>query len=184
MPDEPEVTGLLALLLLTESRRTARVDDDGSLVLLTEQDRRLWNRGLIDEGQTLVRECLRRNRPGPFQIQAAIAAVHSDADDYAYTDWRQIVELYDKLLALTPTPVVALNRAVAVAELEGPSEALRLVDGLDLEQYHLYHATRAELLYRLGDHGGAQRAYERAIEIAENEVERRFLELRAARLTP
>jgi RNA polymerase sigma-70 factor (ECF subfamily) len=184
MPDEPEVTGLLALLLLTESRRTARVDDDGSLVLLTEQDRRLWNRGLIDEGQTLVRECLRRNRPGPFQIQAAIAAVHSDADDYADTDWGQIVELYDKLLALTPTPVVALNRAVAVAELEGPSEALRLVDGLDLEQYHLYHATRAELLYRLGDHGGAQRAYERAIEIAENEVERRFLELRAARLTP
>jgi RNA polymerase sigma-70 factor (ECF subfamily) len=184
MPDEPEVTGLLALLLLTESRRTARVDDDGSLVILTEQDRRLWNRGLIDEGQTLVRECLRRNRPGPFQIQAAIAAVHSDADDYAYTDWRQIVELYDKLLALTPTPVVALNRAVAVAELEGPSEALRLVDGLDLEQYHLYHATRAELLYRLGDHGGAQRAYGRAIEIAENEVERRFLELRAARLTP
>jgi RNA polymerase sigma-70 factor (ECF subfamily) len=184
MPDEPEVTGLLALLLLTESRRTARVDDDGSLVILTEQDRRLWSRGLIDEGQTLVRECLRRNRPGPFQIQAAIAAVHSDADDYAYTDWRQIVELYDKLLALTPTPVVALNRAVAVAELEGPSEALRLVDGLDLEQYHLYHATRAELLYRLGDHGGAQMAYGRAIEIAENEVERRFLELRAARLTP
>jgi RNA polymerase sigma-70 factor (ECF subfamily) len=184
MPDEPEVTGLLALLLLTESRRTARVDDDGSLVILTEQDRRLWSRGLIDEGQTLVRECLRRNRPGPFQIQAAIAAVHSDADDYAYTDWRQIVELYDKLLALTPTPVVALNRAVAVAELEGPSEALRLVDGLDLEQYHLYHATRAELLYRLGDHEGAQMAYGRAIEIAENEVERRFLELRAARLTP
>jgi RNA polymerase sigma-70 factor (ECF subfamily) len=183
MPDEPEATGLLALLLLTESRRPARVDEDGSLVMLAEQDRRLWDRSLIEEGQTLVRECLRRNRPGPFQIQAAIAAVHSDAVQASETDWGQIVELYDRLLTLTPTPVVALNRAVAVAELEGPSEALMLVDGLDLEHYHLYHATRAELLRRLGDHEGAQMAYERAIEIADNDVERRFLEHRAADLT-
>jgi RNA polymerase sigma-70 factor (ECF subfamily) len=183
MPDEPEATGLLALLLLTESRRPARVDEEGSLVMLAEQDRRLWDRSLIEEGQTLVRECLRRNRPGPFQIQAAIAAVHSDAVQASETDWGQIVELYDRLLTLTPTPVVALNRAVAVAELEGPSEALMLVDGLDLEHYHLYHATRAELLRRLGDHEGAQMAYERAIEIADNDVERRFLEHRAADLT-
>jgi RNA polymerase sigma-70 factor (ECF subfamily) len=183
MPDEPEATGLLALLLLTESRRPARVDEEGSLVMLAEQDRRRWDWSLIDEGQTLVRECLRRNRPGPFQIQAAIAAVHSDAVHAADTDWGQIVELYDRLLALTPTPVVALNRAVAVAERDGPSEALRLIDGLDLEQYHLYHATRAELLRRLGDQEAAQMAYERAIEIADNDVERRFLEDRAAKLT-
>jgi RNA polymerase sigma-70 factor (ECF subfamily) len=183
MPDEPEVTGLLALLLLTESRRTARTDEDGSLVLLADQDRGLWDRDLIEEGQGLVRECLRRGRPGPFQLQAAIAAVHSDAVHAADTDWGQIVELYDRLLALTPTPVVALNRAVAVAERDGPSEALRLIDGLDLEQYHLYHATRAELLRRLGDQEAAQMAYERAIEIADNDVERRFLEDRAAKLT-
>jgi RNA polymerase sigma-70 factor (ECF subfamily) len=183
MPDEPEVTGLLALLLLSESRRPARIDDDGSLVMLADQDRRLWDRGLIEEGQALVRECLRRNRPGPFQIQAAIAAVHSDAAAVEDTDWGQIVDLYDRLLVLTPTPVVALNRAVAVAELEGPSEALRLVEGLDLEQYHLYQATRAELLRRLGDHEGARGAYERAIESADNEVERRFLEDRAAEIT-
>jgi RNA polymerase sigma-70 factor (ECF subfamily) len=183
MPDEPEATGLLALLLLTESRRPARVDGEGHLVMLADQDRRRWDASLIDEGQALVRECLRRNRPGPFQIQAAIAAVHSDATDAVDTDWVQIVELYDRLLTLTPTPVVALNRAVAVAELEGPSEALMLVDGLDLEQYHLYHATRAELLRRLGDHEGAQMAYERAIEIADNDVERHFLEERAAELT-
>jgi RNA polymerase sigma-70 factor (ECF subfamily) len=183
MPDEPEATGLLALLLLTESRRPARVDEEGSLVMLAEQDRRRWDWSLIDEGQTLVRECLRRNRPGPFQIQAAIAAVHSDAVHAADTDWGQIVELYDRLLALTPTPVVALNRAVAVAERDGPSEALRLIDGLDLEQYHLYHATRAELLRRLGAQEAAQMAYERAIEIADNDVERRFLEDRAAKLT-
>jgi RNA polymerase sigma-70 factor, ECF subfamily len=182
MPDEPEVTGLLALLLLTESRRPARVDEEGSLVMLADQDRRRWDRSLIDDGQALVRECLRRNRPGPFQIQAAIAAVHSDASHAADTDWGQIVDLYDRLMGLTPTPVVALNRAVAVAERDGPSEALRLIDGLDLEQYHLYHATRAEMLRRLGDHVGAQRAYERAIEITDNEVERRFLENRVAKL--
>jgi RNA polymerase sigma-70 factor (ECF subfamily) len=184
MPDEPEVTGLLALLLLTESRRSARTGADGSLVLLAEQDRGLWDRGLIEEGQTLVRECLRRNRPGPFQVQAAISAVHSDAIDAKDTDWGQIVQLYDRLLEMTPTPVVALNRAVAVAELEGPSLGLALLDELDLEQYHLYHATRAELLRRMGDVDAASLAYMDAIAIADNEVERRFLEERAAALAP
>jgi RNA polymerase sigma-70 factor (ECF subfamily) len=184
MPDEPEVTGLLALLLLTESRRSARTGADGSLVLLAEQDRGLWDRGLIEEGQTLVRECLRRNRPGPFQVQAAISAVHSDAIDAKDTDWGQIVQLYDRLLEMTPTPVVALNRAVAVAELEGPSLGLALLDELDLEQYHLYHATRAELLRRMGDVDAASLAYLDAIAIADNEVERRFLEERAAELAP
>jgi RNA polymerase sigma-70 factor (ECF subfamily) len=183
MPDEPEVTGLLALLLLTDSRRRARTDDTGSLVLLADQDRRLWDRDQIAEGQALVEECLRRNRPGPFQVQAAIAAVHSDAAHSGVTDWAQIVRLYDTLLELTPTPVVALNRAVAVAELSGPAEALRLVDRLDLDGYHLYHATRAELLRRMGDDEAAQRAYRRAIAMADNEVERRHLEQRAGGVT-
>ena len=178
MPDEPEVIGLLALLLLTESRRAARTDGAGSLVMLSDQDRDLWDRELIDEGQTLVRASLRRNRPGPFQVQAAIAAVHSDAADAGDTDWRQIVLLYDRLLTLTPTPVVALNRAVAVAELEGPSQALALLEDLRLDRYHLYHATRAELLRRMGDIEGADLAYERAISMTGNEVERRFLEQR------
>ena len=178
MPDEPEVIGLLALLLLTESRRAARTDGAGSLVMLSDQDRDLWDRELIDEGQTLVRASLRRNRPGPFQVQAAIAAVHSDAADAGDTDWRQIVLLYDRLLTLTPTPVVALNRAVAVAELEGPSRALALLEDLRLDRYHLYHATRAELLRRMGDIEGADLAYERAISMTGNEVERRFLEQR------
>jgi RNA polymerase sigma-70 factor (ECF subfamily) len=183
MPDEPEVTGLLALLLLTESRRSARTDDEGSLVVLADQDRGRWDQRLIEEGQTLVRECLRRDRPGPFQVQAAIAAVHSDAAGAEETDWGQIVQLYDQLLSLTPTPVVALNRAVAVAELEGPSHALALLDDLDLDGYHLYHATRAELLRRSGDHDGAARAYQRSIALTGNEVERRFLETRIADLT-
>jgi RNA polymerase sigma-70 factor (ECF subfamily) len=182
MPDEPEVTGLLALLLLTESRRSARIAGDGSLVVLAEQDRSVWDRALIEEGQSLVRECLRRNRPGPFQIQAAIAAVHSDAADAGETDWGQIVALYDDLLAMTPTPVVALNRAVAVAELRGPAKGLSLIDDLNLERYHLYHATRAELLRRMGDIRAAHIAYEHAISMAENEVERRFLEERVAEL--
>jgi RNA polymerase sigma-70 factor (ECF subfamily) len=180
MPDEPEVTGLLALLLLTESRRSARTGGDGSLVLLADQDRALWDRKLIEEGQALVRECLRRDRPGPFQVQAAIAAVHSDAHEAKDTDWAQIVQLYDRLLVMTPTPVVALNRAVAIAELEGPAQGLELLDGLDLDRYHLYHATRAELLRRLGDGEMADRAYQCAIAIAGNDVERRFLEERRA----
>jgi RNA polymerase sigma-70 factor (ECF subfamily) len=175
MPDEAEVTGLLALLLLTESRRPARTEADGSLVMLADQDRALWDRELIMEGQTLVEECLRRNRPGPFQVQAAIAAVHSDAERAEDTDWPQIVELYDTLLAMTPTPVVALNRAVAVAEVEGPSQALALIDDLGLEGYHLYHATRAELLRRMGDTEAAEKAYRLAMTMTSNEVERRFL---------
>jgi RNA polymerase sigma-70 factor (ECF subfamily) len=182
MPDEPEVSGLLGLLLLTESRRSARTRRDGSLVMLADQDRRRWDPDLIEEGQGLVRECLRRDRPGPFQVQAAIAAVHSDASHPEDTDWGQIVQLYDSLLAMTPTPVVSLNRAVAVAELEGPSRALELIDGLRLERYHLYHATRAELLRRMGDNEAAHLAYRLAMTMTDNEVERRFLEDRAADL--
>jgi RNA polymerase sigma-70 factor (ECF subfamily) len=176
MPDEPEAMGLLALLLLSESRRAARVASDGSIVLLADQDRNLWDRELIAQGQELVRACLRRNRPGPFQLQAAIAAVHSDAADAEDTDWRQILALYDMLMVQAPTPVVALNRAVAVAEVRGAADALSLLDDLDLERYHLYHATRAELLRRLGDVGAADDAYREALALVSNDVERRFLE--------
>ena len=150
MPDEPEVMGLLALMLLVESRRAARLGPDGDLVLLADQDRGRWDRALIAEGQAIVRHCLRRNRPGPYQIQAAINAVHSDAPTAAATDWRQILQLYDQLLALAPSPIVALNRAVAVAEVDGPAAALALVDALDLDRYYLFHAIRADLLRRLG----------------------------------
>jgi RNA polymerase sigma-70 factor (ECF subfamily) len=135
MPDEPEVMGLLALMLLIHSRRATRTTPAGDLVLLADQDRRLWDRGLIAEGQAVVGACLRRNQPGPYQIQAAINAVHSDAPAAAATDWRQILRLYDQLLSLAPSPVVALNRAVAVAEVEGPDAALTLLDGLDLGGY-------------------------------------------------
>ena len=178
MPDEPEARGLLALLLLSESRRPARTTSDGSIVLLADQDRSHWDRILIDEGQVLVRACLRRNRPGPFQIQAAIAAVHSDAADADDTDWDQILQLYDMLMVQAPTPVVALNRAVAVAEVHGESDALSSLDDIDLDRYHLYHATRAELLRRLGDVDAADGAYGEALALVSNEVERRFLEER------
>ena len=178
MPDEPEALGLLALLLLIESRRTARTAPDGSLVLLPRQDRAVWDRALITEGHTLVRACLRRNAPGPFQIQAPVNAVHSDAASAADTDWRQIVQLYDQLLAFEPTPVVALNRAVAVAEVDGPRAALALVDALDLDRYHLFHATRADLLARLGRVDEAGAAYERAVALTENAAERAFLTVR------
>ena len=159
MPDEGEAIGLLALLLLSESRRDARVDADGSLVLLPDQDRSRWDRALIDEGQDLVRACLRRNTPGPYQIQAAINAVHSDAQTAADTDWRQILALYDQLVAVVPTPVVALNRAVAVGEVDGPAAGLAAVDALaaDLDRYHLFHATRADLLRRLDRQADAAR---------------------------
>jgi RNA polymerase sigma-70 factor, ECF subfamily len=176
MPDEPEVLGLLALMLLVDARRAARTTPDGALVLLADQDRGRWDRDLIAEGQALVRRCLRRNRPGPYQVQAAINAVHSDAPDAAATDWRQILALYDQLLALAPSPVVALNRAVAVAEVEGPAAALALVDGLELDGYHLFHAVRAELLRRLGRDAEAALAYDAAIARAENAAERAFLE--------
>lgn len=178
MPDEPEAVGLLALLLLSESRRPARTTSDGSIVLLAEQDRNLWDRSLIDEGQVLVRACLRRNRPGPFQIQAAIAAVHSDAAKADDTDWGQILQLYDMLMMQAPTKVVALNRAVAVAEVHGESDALSLLDEMDLDRYHLYHATRAELLRRMGEVDAADDAYGEALALVSNDVERRFLEER------
>jgi RNA polymerase sigma-70 factor (ECF subfamily) len=148
MPDEPEVLGLLALLLLTQSRRAARSGADGSLVLLPDQDRSLWDRELIAEGQDLVRACLRRDKPGPYQIQAAINAVHSDAIDAVRTDWGQILRLYDQLLAHTPTQVVALNRAVALAEVDGPLAGLAAVDELDLIGYHPYHAATANATER------------------------------------
>jgi RNA polymerase sigma-70 factor, ECF subfamily len=178
MPDEPEVMGLLALMLLIESRRATRTTPNDELVLLADQDRGLWNRDLIAEGQAIVRQCLRRNQPGPYQIQAAIHAVHSDAQTAATTDWGQILQLYNQLLALTPSPVVALNRAVAVAEVEGPDAALALVDGLDLGGFHLFHAIRADLLRRLGRNAEAALAYEAAIALSENATERRFLERR------
>jgi RNA polymerase sigma-70 factor, ECF subfamily len=176
MPDEPEVMGLLALMLLTESRRETRTTSDGDLVLLADQDRRRWDRELIAEGQAIVRACLRRNRPGPYQLQAAINAVHSDAPTAAETDWRQILRLYQQLMAMDPSPVVALNRAVAVAEVEGPDAALVLVDELPLEGFHVFHAIRAELLSRLGRDEEADEEYERAIRSAVNEPERVLLE--------
>ncbi|HEY0815366.1 MAG TPA: RNA polymerase sigma factor [Pseudonocardia sp.] len=175
MPDEPEVVGLLGLLLLTESRRPARTAADGSLVLLPDQDRSRWNAELITEGQALVRACLRRNRPGPYQIQAAIAAVHSAAANAADTDWSQILALYDQLTVLAPTPVVALNRAVAVAELQGAAAGLAETDVLDLPTYHLFHAARADFLARLGRTEEARKAYRQALELATNEAERAFL---------
>jgi RNA polymerase sigma-70 factor (ECF subfamily) len=178
MPDEPEVHGLLALLLLIEARRASRAGADGSLVLLPDQDRSQWDATLIAEGHALVRACIRRNQPGPYQLQAAINAVHTDAASAADTDWAQIVQLYDQLLALSPTPIVALNRAVAMAEVNGPDAALGTVDSLDLGDYHLFHATRADLLRRLGRFAEAADAYDAAIALADNGVERRFLEKR------
>jgi len=175
MPDEPEVMGLLALMLLVQSRRAARTTADGSLILLADQDRGLWDRDLMAEGQAIVRHCLERNQPGPYQIQAAINAVHSDAFVAAATDWWQILQLYNQLLSIAPTPVVALNRAVAVAEVEGPDAALTLVDALDLETYHLFHAIRADLLRRQGRFDEAARAYDEAIARAKNVAERDFL---------
>jgi RNA polymerase sigma-70 factor, ECF subfamily len=178
MPDEPEVMGLLALVLLTGSRQAARTGPDGTLVLLADQDRGRWDRGLIAEGQAIVRACLRRGQPGPYQIQAAISAVHSDAAAAADTDWRQILQLYDQLLAIAPTPVAALNRAVALAEVDGPRAALAALDDLDLDGYHLYHAIRADLLRRLGRDGEAALAYDAAIARTGNEAERAFLRRR------
>jgi RNA polymerase sigma-70 factor (ECF subfamily) len=183
MPDEPEVMGLLALMLLVESRRPARTTADGDLVLLADQDRGLWDRGLIAEGQAIVRKCLRRNQPGQYQIQAAINAVHSDAPAAAATDWWQILALYDQLLSLAPSRVVALNRAVAVAEVDGPDAALALVDGLDLGGYHLFHAIRADLLRRLGRNEEAALAYETAIASTENATERNLLQCSRRALT-
>ncbi len=176
MPAEPEVRGLLALMLLIDARRAARVDARGAFVKLSGQDRGAWRRPLIEEGQALLRECLARNRPGPCQLQAAINAVHSDAPDAAHTDWRQALALYDQWMAIAPSAVVALNRAVVVAEIDGPELALRLVDELALDRYHLFHAVRADLLRRLGRATDAATAYRRAIELCGNARERQFLE--------
>ena len=176
VPDDLEAIGLLALMLLIESRRAARVTPDGGLVLLAAQDRSLWNRRLIEEGQALVRHCLRWNQPGPYQIQAAINAVHSDAATAAATDWQQILQLYDQLMAIAPSPVVALNRAVAVGELEGAEAALTIVEGLALDRYYLWHAIRADLLKRLGRYQEAALAYDAAITRTDNVAERAFLQ--------
>jgi RNA polymerase sigma-70 factor (ECF subfamily) len=182
MPDDPEVMGLLALMLLLESRRPARTLTDGTMVLLADQHRGLWDGRLIAEGQAIVRQCLAWNRPGPYQIQAAINAVHSDASTAGATDWRQILALYDQHLGLAPSPVVALHRAVALAEVEGPDAALAVVDGLDLHDYRLFHAIRADLLRRLGRRADAAAAYDAAIALSENVAEREFLERRRATL--
>ena len=178
MPDEPEAAGLLALMLLTQSRRPARTSEGGELIRLADQDRARWDRELIAEGQAIVRRCLARRQPGPYQIQAAIAAVHSDAPTAAATDWGQILALYDQLLELAPSPVVALNRAVAVAEVHGPQAALPLLSDLDLERYHLYHAIRGDLLARAGDEVTAAAAYDAAIALTENDAERAALRRR------
>jgi RNA polymerase sigma-70 factor, ECF subfamily len=180
MPDEAEAQGLLALMLLNESRRPARTDDAGRIVRLADQDRSRWDRALIAEGQDIVRRCLRRNKPGPYQIQAAIAAVHSDAPTAADTEWRQIVALYDQLLQWAPTPVVALNRAIAVAEVDGPAAALEQLDALadELAAYHLLHAARADALQRLGRTSEALAAYDTALGLVTNRSERELLESR------
>jgi RNA polymerase sigma-70 factor (ECF subfamily) len=175
MPDEPEVMGLLALVLLAQSRSAARSRPDGTLVLLADQDRGRWDRGLVAEGQSIVRACLRRNQPGPYQIQAAINAVHSDAATATDADWRQILQLYDQLMALGPSPVAALNRAVAVAEVDGPQQGLAALEDLPLDGYYLLHAVRADLLRRLGRPGDAALAYEAAMARTDNAAERSFL---------
>lgn len=172
--EDPELSGLLALMLLTEARRESRVRD-GTLVTLQHQDRSRWDGALITEGQALVRRCLRVNRPGPFQLQAAINAVHTDALTSSMTDWSQIIQLYDQLLALQPSPVVELNRAVAVAELDGPEVALAIVDRLDLDHYHPWHVARAELLRRLGSADEARAAYLMALSLSDNSAERSHL---------
>jgi len=178
LPREPEVSGLLALMLLIDARRAARTDDSGALVKLGAQDRSRWNRGAIAEGQALLRRCLELDHPGPYQLQAAINAVHSDAADGAHTDWHQILALYDQWMAMAPNPVVALNRAIVVAEIDGAERALQLVDELQLLPYYLFHAVRADLLKRLGRVAQAADAYRRAIELCGNSREKDFLESR------
>jgi RNA polymerase sigma-70 factor (ECF subfamily) len=185
LPDEPEAAGLLALLLLTESRQAARYDADGALVLLRDQDRTRWSHRLIAEGQQILRACLRRDQPGPYQLHAAINAVHADAVTFADTDWPQIVTLYDHLLVLDPSPVVALNRAIAVAEVDGPEAGLALIDALDgLDRYHAFHAARGELLARTGDMDEARTALVHAAALAPTDATRQHLRHRADQLAP
>ena len=183
LPEEPEVTGLLALMLLTDARRAVRVAD-GELVPLDQQDRSGWDRTLVAEGHALVRACLARGRPGRYQVLAAVGAVHTDARTWSETDWAQIATLYDQLWALDPSPVVALNRAVAVAELDGPEVALSLVERLDLTTYHPWHATRADLLRRLGRSAEARAAYDAAIATSDNPATVAFLSRRRGQLAP
>jgi RNA polymerase sigma-70 factor, ECF subfamily len=171
MPDEPEAAGLLALMLLTEARRPARTDATGDLVRLAGQDRSRWDAELVAQGRTIVRACLRRNRPGRYQLLAAINAVHTDP----VTDWAQVLALYDQLAQLDPGPVVALNRAVAVAEVDGPAAALRLVDGLNLDSYYLFHAIRGDLLARLGRTAEARRSFDTAARLTRNQREHDYL---------
>ena len=179
MPDEPEAAGLLALMLLTEARRAARTDAEGALVRLAEQDRSRWDSDLVTEGRAIVRGCLRRNHPGRYQLLAAINAVHTDP----VTDWNQVLALYDQLTQLDPSPVTALNRAVAVAEVDGPDAALRLVDSLRLDGYHLFHAIRGDLLTRLGQAAGAREAFQAAAGLTQNRRERDYLLARRDALT-
>jgi RNA polymerase sigma-70 factor, ECF subfamily len=181
MPDEPEVAGLLALMLLTESRRASRTDGLGALVLLRDQNRAAWNRVLIEDGHGLVRWCLRRNQPGPFQLLAAIAAVHADATSFAETDWAQILTLYGQLMVVAPTPVVALNRAVALGEVYGPAAGLREIDTLPLSGYYPFHAARGEFLLRQGQLDEAASAFRRAAELAPAGPEQDFLRDKAQR---
>jgi len=176
MPDEPEAAGLLALILLSESRVPARTAA-GALVLLRDQDRSKWDRTMIEEGHAIVRACIRRDQPGPFQLQAAIQAVHCNAASFEATDWHQIVALYDHLFSVMPTPVVALNRAIAIGEIEGPGAALAVLDAIapDLDNYHLMHASRGAMLRRLGQRDSAKAAYGRAVHLAATAADRRFL---------
>jgi RNA polymerase sigma-70 factor (ECF subfamily) len=188
MPEEGEVAGLLALMLLTEARRTARVSASGELVTLDQQDRGAWDWALVAEGHRLVRKCIAASAagqaPGRYQILAAISAVHTSARDVRDTDWSQVLALYDQLVRIDPSPIVALNRAVAVAEIDGPDVALAAVDRLEdtLASYHLYHATRADLLHRLGRSQQARSAYNQAIELAGNTAEIAYLTRRRNQL--
>jgi len=183
MPDDTEVLGLLALMLFVESRRPGRTTPEGDLVLLRDQDRGLWNQDLISEGHALLRRCLALNIPGPYQIQAAINAVHSSAPSASATDWRQILHLYDHLMVHSPGPIVALNRAVAIGEVEGPQKALDAIEGLELGTYYLFHAIRADLLRRTGRIEAAAAAYDAAMVLTQNGRERAFLERRRRSLT-
>jgi RNA polymerase sigma-70 factor (ECF subfamily) len=183
MPDEPEPLGLLALMLLIQARREARTTPAGDLVLLKDQDRTRWDRRMIDEGQALVRLCLRRGQPGPYQIQAAINAVHSDAPSPQDTDWGQILQLYDQLSVVAPGPIVSLHRAVAVAEVHGPAAALAATEHLQLERYHVFHSVRADLLRRLDRNAEAAAAYQAALELTDNAAERRFLSCRLTQVS-
>jgi RNA polymerase sigma-70 factor, ECF subfamily len=186
VPNEPESLGLLALMLLQDSRRDARVNAAGELVVLDEQDRSLWHRDQIDEGLKLVERALRLGRAGPYQLQAAIGAVHAEAGTAEETDWKQIAALYRELARADPSPVISLNHAVAVAMSQGIERGLAMVDELgssgDLESYHLYHAARADLLRRTGQWDEAREEYERALSLTSNAVERRYLRRRIAEL--